>query len=661
MKPNAQSGRASSGPGGDARLRRTGDPEVVRDRVDGLSVVLVACEGPDQRLVMANESFRRCAGVSEPVGMTTREVLPEFESQRIHAAIDRVYQTGEAQTASEWRVQLDRQDDGEPRELYVDFVLEPSFHPDGTVRGVTACGFDVTGRVRRRQAEAARTADARYRSDTVVDLRAALLPTSLPVLPQARISARCLVAADDQAAGGDWFDAIARPDGRVVLVVGDVVGHGVAASAAMSQLRAVLKHLLFTTADLPAVLAQVNTFAARERALRAATLALVLLDPQTGKFSYSRCGHPAPLVVRANGTAVYLDGAASGPLGVGRTPVVRTGQLGHDDLVLLYSSGLVERPNRSLSEGTAELAAVASDAAMNHVLPKGAATSAAERVCELTVELLTRTGYHDDVTALAVQRLAEPVPPLSVRLWAELGELPAARHAVRNWLAELNADHQDHEVLELAVGEAVTNAVEHAYPTGPGVVHISAELLPDGICELRITDEGRWRAPDPASSERGHGLMLCEQLVDELTVTHPPQRSGNPVGARGTTVTVRHYLNQPTMIDSGTAASANDRAFAPYRAETLVHGDMRLVRVSGPIDAVTAAVFERDLLSASRGGVTPMTVDLSGVTHLASAGVRILYEVTDQLSAHQQRPTLIAPDDSPAAHVLDLVDLRRTP
>ena len=655
MKPNAQSGRASSGPGDDARLRSTGDPEVVRDRVDGLSVVLVACEGPDQRLVVANESFRRCAGVPEPVGMTSREVLPELESQRIQAAIDRVYLTGEAQTAHEWRVHLDRQDDGEPLELYVDFVLEPYFHPDGTVRGVAACGFDVTGRVRQRQAA------ARSRPDPVVDLQAALLPTSLPVLPQARISARHLVAAGDQAAGGDWFDAIARPDGRVVLVVGDVVGHGVAAAAAMSQLRAVLKHLLFTTADLTAVLAQVNTFAARERALRAATLALVLLDPPTGKFSYSRCGHPAPLVVRANGTAVYLDGAASGPLGVGRTPVVRTGQLGHDDLILLYSSGLVERPNRSLSEGTAELAAVASDAAMNRVLPKGAASSAAERVCQLTVELLTRTGYHDDVTALAVQRFAEPVPPLSVRLWAELGELPAARHAVRSWLAELDAGHQDHEVLELAVGEAVTNAVEHAYPAGPGVVHISAELHPDGICELRITDEGRWRAPDPAASERGHGLMLCEQLVDELTVTHPPQRSGKPVGARGTTVTVRHYLNQPAMIAPGSADSAHDRAFTPYRAETLVHGDRRLVRVSGPIDAATAAVFERDLLRASRGGVTPMTVDLSGVTHLASSGVRILYEVTDQLSAHQQRPTLIAPDDSPAAHVLDLVDLRRTP
>jgi serine phosphatase RsbU (regulator of sigma subunit) len=74
----------------------------------------------------------------------------------------------------------------------------------------------------------------------VAELQEALLPTALPVLPRARIAARYLVAGHEQAAGGDWFDAIPLADGSVALVVGDVVGHGVAASAAMGQLRAVL-------------------------------------------------------------------------------------------------------------------------------------------------------------------------------------------------------------------------------------------------------------------------------------------------------------------------------------------------------------------------------------------------------------------------------------
>jgi len=74
----------------------------------------------------------------------------------------------------------------------------------------------------------------------VAELQEALLPTALPVLPRARIAARYLVAGQEQAAGGDWFDAIPLDGGAVALVVGDVVGHGLSASAAMGQLRAVL-------------------------------------------------------------------------------------------------------------------------------------------------------------------------------------------------------------------------------------------------------------------------------------------------------------------------------------------------------------------------------------------------------------------------------------
>src|ERR1700678_610727 len=108
---------------------------------------------------------------------------------------------------------------------------------------------------------------------------AALPPTALPVLPRARIAARYLVAAPGQPAGGDWFDAIPLAGGRIALVVGDIVGQGVAASAAISQLRAVLAELLTAEADLIRVLERTDAFAARTPALRAATLALAVLNP----------------------------------------------------------------------------------------------------------------------------------------------------------------------------------------------------------------------------------------------------------------------------------------------------------------------------------------------------------------------------------------------
>ena len=69
----------------------------------------------------------------------------------------------------------------------------------------------------------------------VAELQEALLPAALPVLPRARIAARYQAAGQEQSAGGDWFDAIPLADGSVALVVGDVVGHGIAASAAMDS------------------------------------------------------------------------------------------------------------------------------------------------------------------------------------------------------------------------------------------------------------------------------------------------------------------------------------------------------------------------------------------------------------------------------------------
>jgi serine phosphatase RsbU (regulator of sigma subunit) len=86
------------------------------------------------------------------------------------------------------------------------------------------------------------------------ELQQEFLPKGLPVLPRARIAARYLVPAADQAAGGDWFDALPLAGGAVALVVGDVVGHGVAASAAMGQLRAVLRFVLATQRDLTVAL-----------------------------------------------------------------------------------------------------------------------------------------------------------------------------------------------------------------------------------------------------------------------------------------------------------------------------------------------------------------------------------------------------------------------
>ena len=514
----------------------------------------------------------------------------------------------------------------------------------------------------------------------VAEFQEALLPTALPVLPQARIAARYLVAGHEQAAGGDWFDAIPLADGSVALIVGDVVGNGVAASAAMGQLRAVLAELLAAEKELAHALERADAFAARMPALRAATLVLVVLDPAGGSLRYTTCGHPPPLVIGTDGTARYLAGTGTGPLGTGSAPVLAADRLTSGELVLLYSDGLIERPGQTMAEGMAELAAVAADAARAPGAQgvHGADRAAAERVCQLTVERLTQVGHADDITALAAQWLADPVPALHLELPSRRPSLTKARDAFAGWLSRLDAAAEDWEALHLAMVEVFTNAIEHAYPSeAPGNVELDAELGDDGYVECRVTDQGTWRPPDPADADRGHGLMVAGQVVDRLLVSHPPQVPAGPAAetggvaglkaaartAVGTTVALRRRLRRPASLASGHRREHTAHpAEPPFAVDTSVAaGATARALVSGPVDITTADKLTRRLLSVSRGGTVPLVADLSGVTQLASAGVRALYAVSEQLAAHGHGLTLITTPGSGAGVVLDLVRLAHVP
>ena len=501
----------------------------------------------------------------------------------------------------------------------------------------------------------------------VAELQEALLPTALPVLPRARIAARYLVAGQEQAAGGDWFDAIPLDGGAVALVVGDVVGHGLSASAAMGQLRAVLAELLAAEDDLGQVLRRTDAFAARMPSLRAATLVLVVLDPAAGTLRYTTCGHPPPLVIGVDGKARYLEGTGTGPLGTGSPPVLASSTLAPGELVLLYSDGLVERPERTIAEGMGELAVVAADAAANRVPADGpnkhrpnkhgsnehgADPGAAERVCQLSVEVLTRTGHTDDITALAAQWLADPVPPLQLALPSARSSLTTARDAFADWLSRLDATADDWEALHLAMVEMVTNAIEHAYPReAPGIIELDATLGRDGSVTCLITDHGTWQPPDPADADRGHGLMVAGHVVDKLLVSHP--------ASGGTTVTLRHRLRRPAMLASGhQGEQAAYPAEPPFTVDTsITAGSTARALVGGPVNIGTADLLARRLLSVSRGGTVPLVADLTGVTQLASAGVRVLYQVSEQLTVHGQELTLVTVRGSAAHLVLELVRL----
>jgi serine phosphatase RsbU (regulator of sigma subunit)/anti-sigma regulatory factor (Ser/Thr protein kinase)/anti-anti-sigma regulatory factor len=645
--------------------RVVGEASVVRDAFEQLPMILMGLAGPDHRVVAMNAACRTYVGRSGVIGLPVRAAFPDVAGQQLYEFLDQAYASGQPQTRREWRAQI-KVGSGEIREIYADFTIVPWRAADGTINGLLVSAADATERVQQRQAAQEKAADAerRYQAarDAAAELQEALLPTVLPVLPRARVAARYLVAGDEQAAGGDWFDAIPLGNGRIALIVGDVVGHGIAASAAMGQLRAVLAELFAAEPDLARVLERATAFAARTAALRAATLAVAVLHPAEGTLHYATCGHPPPLVIAADGATRFLAGSPTGPLGTGSAPILLTDTLGPGELLLLYSDGLIERPDRTITEGMAELARVAAAAAANRTLAVGASRSAAERVCQLTVELLTRTGYADDVTALAVQ-VTEPVPAMRLELLAERPSLTVARQAFGEWLDEFDATQDDRADLHLAMVEIVTNAIEHAYPGGePGSIEITAELDDDGIVTCRITDHGSWQRPDPAEADRGHGLMVAGQVVDTLTVSHRLPGEGGEGGEGGTVVSLRRRLRRPAILglDHRGGHAAAYAAEPPFAVETTFDGERGLALIRGSVDITTADVLVRRLLSASRGGTVSLLADLTGVTQLASAGVRALYQVRDLLAAHKQHLTLVAAAASSARMVLDLVQLPHT-
>jgi anti-anti-sigma factor len=629
-----------------------GKAEDVRRIFESVPVTLVGLDGPDHRFIAANAAFRAFNPMFAGVGQPAREVYPELESQRIYEMFDQVYQTGEPQSGAEWRLQADYNGSG-LEERYFDFIVTPRRRADGSIEGVQLVFDDVTNRVRARLAAEARVEELseRYRNvrDSATVMQQALLAPSVPVVPGADIAAEYLVAAEDTAAGGDWFDAMALGD-RLVLVVGDVVGHGVEAAAVMSQLRTAVRMQIAAGQTIAEALEAVDRFHEHVPGSKSATLCVGSLDFATGEFQYCTAGHPPPLLVTADASSRYVKPSGAGPLGSGVGFPVCTEMLDVGDSILLYTDGLIERPGRPLGASTAEFADLAANiasGASGFIIDSP--TRSIDRMCSETLELLLRsTGYNDDVTLLAAQRRTPP-PPLRMTVDATVHAAREVRARLREWLVEIGAEAADISDVVHAMSEFVENAVEHGYgaEVSDGVV-VEASLAGDGNLHASVTDRGQWKDYREGEQGRGRGLAMAEALVSWAHVTYGPD---------GTTAALTHRLSRSanfvtdTLVSRSTYQRAIDCEFV-----SLVGNTGRIV-VSGDIDSNTAPTLDRQIAVESRSGIAPLTIDLSAVTHLGSAGVSALTAARDRAHTQGGDCVLVAPPGSPAHHVLSLVQL----
>lgn len=518
-----------------------GEPADVSASFEDVPAIIWAFEGPEHRILAANRAARSSVG-NRPnvIGRPVREAVPELAGQQIFELVDWVYAHDTTVSGMEMRVLVDRDGDGHVEGAFFNYSFVPTHRGDGTTRGLLIHVTETSEQVaRRRHAEERATeSEQRYQAaqDVVLTLQRSLLPDSLPLLPGLRLAAHYRVAGDELAAGGDWFDAIPFPDGRVALMVGDVVGHGAAASAAMGQLRAVALQALLSGAGPGDTLARLDAFAARVPGARAATAMLAVLDPATGGVLYAGHGHTPPLLLGADGATRFLPVTPAGPLGTGtRSPALREDVIAPGELLLLYSDGLVERPSRSLQHGLDELATVASAALLGPLPAESTVPDATvERVCDLVVERLgwAAEAYRDDVTLLAAQRPFAAPPEFDLEVQADAAGFRDAGRELLGWMHDLEVGADDRVALAHAVGEAVTNVVEHAYPGGEagplaGTVRLHGSLDEQGTAHVVIADRGRWRPPPPDPGGRGRAPPAHRRSHR----CHPPGQCGRAPAA----------------------------------------------------------------------------------------------------------------------------------
>jgi serine phosphatase RsbU (regulator of sigma subunit) len=178
-----------------------------------------------------------------------------------------------------------------------------------------------------------------------------------PITDTGTIAARYVPAADSLSVGGDWYDLVDLDDHRRALIVGDCVGHGLQAATAMGQLRSASRAMLLEGRDPASVLEGLDVFAGSVEGAYCATVVCALINRRTGEITYSRAGHPPPLMGGPAGPR-WLDDGLSVPLAVieGVERRNATASMAAEDVLVLYSDGLVERRGENIDIGLARLA-----------------------------------------------------------------------------------------------------------------------------------------------------------------------------------------------------------------------------------------------------------------------------------------------------------------
>ena len=372
-----------------------------------------------------------------------------------------------------------------------------------------------------------------HEHELALRLQRSLLPERLPTRDGLDLEGYYRAGEEAVEVGGDWYDAVRRPDGIVHLCVGDVSGKGVGAAVVMSRQRhtfEVYGHELQSPGQI------VRHMLKHSEGDSMITLAIVTLDPYTGRMSYACVGHPPPLLLDpSSGRVTRLEDASAPPMGVAGPADVVEATLPLPDLavVVLYTDGLIERRGQDIDRAIDVLGALIAE-------EPGASPAV------LLTKVGAAIGPTDDDVALLVASVDVEQLAFEMQISADPKMLGGMRRRLEAWLMHRGVDEADVVDVILCVSEACNNAIEHAYRgNGDGPVDVTVNREADAL-RIVVEDHGLWLDQE-SSEERGRGLMLIRNLMHSTAIE---------TGLHGTRVTFTRRLGavQATAEEYASAA-----------------------------------------------------------------------------------------------------------
>jgi PAS domain S-box-containing protein len=377
-------------------------------------------------------------------------------------------------------------------------------------------------------------------------LQRALMPERLPSVVGVSLAAHIAPGAGGTRVGGDWYDAIALPGGRLGIVVGDVAGHGIDAAARMGELRSVARAYALEGHGPVALVERMNGYHAALGADLMTTMLFAVVEVDSGTMRFVNAGHPPPMIVGdGDGSTEILEGAGP-PLGVMDTwrYEERQARLAPGMTALLYTDGLIERRGERLDAGLERLRRGVADGGLPDALVAQA------------LEATEAGAADDDVTLVVVRSEALLGPTARLKLSPDRDALTSLRRLLTRWLREAGAQDDEVHDLVMAGNEAWQNALEHGTGFARTTISVDLDVDAGGQVSITVRDAGS-RDRTPSDPDRGRGIELMRGLADEVTLELAPH---------GSTVRLRRALRTPAPWPAETLAGASGATAEPAGA-----------------------------------------------------------------------------------------------